>query len=104
MTIKPTSYVPTGTPDEIKSAYEFTRQGFEAMCVKRDFPLVHPEYPKYLGQKMWELSKGVFTYSDETDSLVEQTFSSVEEATKAFDDYADWLCYGPDDITIGETK
>lgn len=104
MSIKPVGYVSTGTPEEIKAAYESTRQGFEYMCIACSEPLVYSKYPFYLGNKIWEVSEGFFVYADEADNFSDNIYTSVHDAEVALNNYADWLCYGPDETTIGEAK
>ncbi len=63
------------------------------MCIARK--VIVPDYPLYCGQHVWETSKGVFTYSDETERFVDEKYTSFEDAVDAMHKYADWLCYGP---------
>ena len=43
MSIKPTSYIPTGTPEEIKAEYLRTGKSLDAMCGK-DYPCTSNEF------------------------------------------------------------
>jgi len=63
------------------------------MCIARH--IIVPEYPRYSGQHVWEVEENIFTYSDETDQLVDEKYISFEDAVDAMHKYADWLCYGP---------
>jgi len=93
MSIKPTSYVPTGTPEEIKAAYEHTRQGFEYMCNK-EYPctpreVTFTEYPKTTKYAyVWEVEEGLYCFSDETDNFDVFEYSCIEQCKHMFD----WYC------------
>lgn len=90
MSIKSTGYVPTGTAEEIKAAYESTSQGFEAVCVKRKFPVVHPEYPKHMGEHLWETSKSEYVFTDEGGNFSDK-YTTLDAATDALGRYCVWL-------------
>ena len=57
----------------------------------RTEPIVHPEYPKCVGTHIWEISEGVFDFSDETENLAGGNFTSIETAQAALDAYCYWL-------------
>ena len=97
MSIKPIGYVPTGTPEEIKEAYEFTRKGFDYMCGK-EYPLVHPEYPKCVAPNIWEIKSGFFVYADETGNFSDNIYTCIEDAQTALNAYGDWLCKEPEGV------
>lgn len=82
------------------------------MYIARKEPIVHPEYPKPTSvPHVWQLAPNIFTYSDQTDDLTYSLFNSIEDAEKALNEYAEWLCQDHSDsfnesaiIPIGEYK
>ena len=74
-------------------------------CIARTQPIEVSEYPKHTTVKhVWEISEGFFVYSDETENFSDNIYTSIHDAEVALNAYGDWLCYGPDESTIGETK
>ena len=61
------------------------------MAVARTEPIVIPEFPKLVAPYIWEIRKGEFTFTDETEDYYEVTYSSIEDARIALKLYADWL-------------
>jgi len=61
------------------------------MCTARTEPIVHPEYPKNVGTHLWEISEGVFDFTDETEDFAGGQYKSIEEAKAALDEYCAWL-------------
>ena len=76
MSIKPTSYI--GTKEE----YARTKESLDRMVSK---------YPKQVAPHIWEISKGEYTFIDETDNYYEITYATVEAAQSALKMYGDWL-------------
>ena len=79
MNIKPTSYV--GTSEE----YAATAVALKKMVT------APPEFPRQVSQFIWEISKGEFTFIDETDNYYELTYATVEAAQAALKMYGDEL-------------
>lgn len=66
-------------------------------CIARTQPIVYAEYPKVTAVKhVWEISEGFFVYADETENFSDNIYTSIHDAEVALNNYADWLCYGPD--------
>lgn len=61
------------------------------MATARTEPIVHSEYPKCVGTHIWEISKGVFDFSDETENFYGGQYTSIEAAQAALDEYCFWL-------------
>ena len=64
------------------------------MCTARTEPIVHPEYPKCVATHIWEISEGVFDFTDETEDFAGNEYKSIEEAKAGLDDYCAWLDHG----------
>lgn len=79
MSIKPTSY--QGTSEEFEAT---------GVAIKRIATEI-PEYPKRVAPYIWELSKGEYTFTDETEGFYEITYSSIEAAQAGLKMYGDWL-------------
>ena len=57
----------------------------------RTEPIVHPEYPKCVATHIWEISEGVFDYTDETDNFSGTAYKTIVEAEAALGTYEDSL-------------
>lgn len=64
------------------------------MATARTEPIVYPEYPKCVATHIWEISEGVFDFTDETQDFAGGEYKSIEEAKAAFEDYCAWLDHG----------
>lgn len=85
MSFKPTSYV--GTKEE----YERTRESLDRMCIARTEPIEYSEFPKKVGDYIWQIGPGLFTFVDETENFNEFLYATLEDARIALKLYADWL-------------
>lgn len=61
------------------------------MCTARTEPTVHPEYPKCVDTHIWEISEGLFDFTDETEDFAGMRCTSIEAAKAALDDYCFWM-------------
>lgn len=61
------------------------------MATARTEPIVHPEYPKCVGTHIWEISEGVFDFTDETEDFSGGQYLTIEAAKAALDEYCAWL-------------
>lgn len=86
MSIKPIGYVSTDP-----EAYERTRESLDNMCTARTKPIVYPEYPKCMGTHIWEISEGVFDFTDATENFSGTQYPSIEAAKAGLEDYCYWL-------------
>lgn len=57
------------------------------MTTARTEPTVHPEYPKCVATHIWEISEGVFDFSDETENFSGTQYPTIEAAQAALKDY-----------------
>ena len=80
MSIKPTSYV--GTSEE----YAATAVALKKMVT---FPPVL--YPVLVAPYIWEISKGIYTFVDETEQFYEAEYQSIDAAQAGLKLYGDWL-------------
>ena len=65
------------------------------MATARAEPIVRPEYPKCVGTHLWEVSEGVFDFTDETENFSGGQYKSVEAAQAAMGEYCYWLDLQP---------
>jgi hypothetical protein len=63
------------------------------MATARTEPIVHPEYPKCVATHIWEISEGVFDYTDETDNFSGTTYKTIVEAEAALSTYENSLSF-----------
>ena len=47
------------------------------MATARTEPIVHPEYPKCVDTHIWEISEGVFDFTDETENFSGTQYPSI---------------------------
>ena len=64
------------------------------MTTARTEPIVHPEYPKLVGTHIWEISEGVFDFTDETENFSGTQYPTIEAAQAALKKYCAWLNHG----------
>lgn len=76
---------------------DFMKEIYDGMCaalyapIARTEPIVHPGYPKCVGTHIWEISEGVFDFTDETENFSGTQYPTIEAAKAALDDYCFWL-------------
>ena len=79
---------------------DFMKEIYDDMCaalyapVARTEPIVHPEYPKCVGTHIWEISEGVFDFTDETENFSGTQYPTIEAAQAALKEYCAWLNHG----------
>lgn len=91
-------------PDIIKESFDvlakavYTLQGISPIPnsepIARTEPIVHPEYPKCVATHIWEISEGVFDFSDETENFSGTQYPTIEAAQAALKEYCAWLNHG----------
>lgn len=64
------------------------------MATARTEPIVHPEYPKQVKDHIWEISEGVFDFTDETEDFAGTQYPTIEAAQAALKDYCARLNHG----------
>jgi hypothetical protein len=65
-------------------------------CIARDVPIEPQEYPKRVASYIWEISLGLFVFSDETENFSDNIYCSIEEAQAALNAYGEWLNQEPE--------
>ena len=70
----------------------YTLQGISP--IPNSEPIVHPEYPKCVATHIWEISEGVFDFSDETENFSGTQYPTIEAAQAALKEYCAWLNHG----------